>query len=650
MQYIIGFILFFISIIFSFFIPGSLLLSLLRLPTITTLNKHILSWLTGIAVFLLLSYGFAYLQNPQLVKIILGIFVALWIILFIKQKKQFPNFFKNIDFISVTIIFLGSVAFASLMFFSGFQTQKGLQFFATNGVDGIRHIAYIADQTKHFPPQEPSVAGEPLQGFHYFYDFLLSRFALFYGFLASDLYFRYFPIFISLLYGGSFLLLFSFLKTNKLTQRLGLFLLYLCRSSVFFVSFFYKSVSFTDDALVQPLGLIINPFTVLSIAFLIAGIALLPELKKSWKYGIIIGLLLGILSQIKVYSGIIGIVCVLVYALYLLIRYRLQYIVPSLVAIGVTGVLTVITFFPNNIGEGGLIWAPFLFYSHYLETDLFAPLQWANRLLVYIHYNNFLGIVGLYTFAVGIFIIFNFGLRLLVFTKTKKLFTKSFWQQDLFVLLLTACFTAFLLPTFFIQSISVFDTIQFFWILLVLLCIPTAYVIADFCKKLPKLFTYIIILLICITLFPGTRATINKYVFASDRKIISPEDVNTLQHINKTIPKSAFLILIPEMNVSPSLPQGTPFIAALTRRQVYYEEGWLPTKNENQYAARAQQMVELQKDLTNCFSGDATQIVRKIGSPYIVTIGKYPCLASMFPIEQQVSNPQGLIFFYKIKE
>lgn len=654
LTFMLGYFLFFLTSFFSFFIPGNLLLMNLKLKQhLSFFERQILSWFVGISIFLLVCYTTAYLGIPQIAEIILSIAGIIWLTLVIRFKKKLTFTKFSFDIPSTIIIVIGSIAITSLMFFSDWQTSTGIQFFATNSIDGIRHIAYITDQITHFPPQEPSIAGEPLKGFHYFYDFILSRFSLFYGFSVGDLYFRYFPLLDGLFYGLGFVLFTKAMRLDKITQQFILFLAYFSRSSVLFLTFFNHSLHLADDAIVQPLALIINPFIVFSLAMLLAGLSLLPQIKNSWKFGILIGLLFGVLSQIKVYSGLIAIGCLVLYGIYLITKYRNQYLSPLMLTLCITALLTVYTFFPNNFGSGGLIFAPLLFFEHYMQTDLFAPFQWANRLTVYQQLHDYIGITALYTLAVSIFIALNLGIRLLVIVKVKKLFSHQFWMEDTNFILFWALSISLCIPSFFIQSISVFDTIQFFWITLVLLCIPTGIILTEcYIKIRQKPLQYLLVLFVIAISIPGTSATVRKYMLASNPVVIPMQDAKILQEISKFVPNNKFITLLPpspETLANYPFPQGTPFVAAMTGRQMYYEEGWLPTQDETKYQVRERNILALQKALTRCIPEEITSLVKEIGSPYIMTLGTYPCLPKTFTVVQQNEAPNGLVNFYQVK-
>ena len=647
---IIGYIAFSLAAFFSFFVPGNFFLSALQLKkTLSSFERHILSWFIGITLFICITYATAYIQLPDFYRIGIYALAILWLYLFIRRKKYKPLRWHINDTWSCGLILLGSVAFASLMFFSGFQTKDGLQFIGVNSVDGIRHLAYITDQVKNFPPQNPTITGETLRGFHYFYDFILSRFFLFYRFPVQDLYFRYFPFFISLLYGCSFIMMMNRMTSDKTARRFVLFLVYFSQSSTIFIFLFNRSIDLVYNALVQPMGLIVNPFTVLSIGMLFCGLSLLPLIKTSWKYALLIGLLLGVLSEIKVYTGIIGIGCIVTYCLYLLLCFKKKYLVSTFITLLTTAFITAVTFFPNNYGAGGLIFAPFANLRHYMESGLLASSHWELKRLIYIQHANWLRIILLYMQATGIFMLINFGIRLIFVVNLKQVFSKKFWHTESNIIIFTAMVISFFAGTFFLQSVSVFDTIQFFWLAIVITCIPAGITLAQIYNKIP--YRYILVIVLLIITFPEVCVMEYQYLTPTTGITISPEDTSVLRKLQKIVPRNSFLTVLPPapdtLEENSLLPQGTPFISALTRRQVYYEEGGLPSMDEDDSQLRENQLLILQSALVSCLPNKIRSILRQIGSPYVVVIGKYPCLVPTFKVIKKITSPHGAIAFYQ---
>jgi hypothetical protein len=116
---------FFIVGLFSFFVPGFLLINFLNLK-FPVLDKLFLSVVSGTSLFLIFTYAFAFLNIPYAYLAILAVLNFYFLIHYSSilkklNKDPFYSFFKNnkIDWISVALLSLGTVLFSYVMFFSG---------------------------------------------------------------------------------------------------------------------------------------------------------------------------------------------------------------------------------------------------------------------------------------------------------------------------------------------------------------------------------------------------------------------------------------------------------------------------------------------------------------------------------------------------
>jgi hypothetical protein len=621
--------LFFILVIFiSFYIPGFLLLKLFKLK-LTRIEEFVISWHLGISLFIIATYLLSLISASHLY----FYFLLILNLVLLKIRKRIKissfNILKKINWQIALIILIGSIAFSYSMFFSGLITDQGLQYVGVNGNDGVRHVAYIKIMKFAFPPQHPSLSGVDLKGFHYFYDFLISKISLFYGFSVENLNFRFFPFFISILYGLSFFLFSSVFTKNNLKKILILFFAYFSHSFSLLFYLFNNQVDISYSSAVQPIGLIINPFIVFSIAILTICLYLIPKIKDSWKYGIIIAIILGILSQIKVYAGIIGIVSLILYSVYLILRFKKKYLFPIILVLSLSAFLTAITFFPNNYKQGGLVWASLLFYRQFMTSNFLDFLNWETKKTIYLEHNNYIRLGLSYLQAIAIYWILALGLRSIIFLKVKNVFTKIFWLKDYNFLLFSACFTAAVIPSFFIQSVSVFDTVQFFWILLPLLSIPAGIIYHQFLNRGGYIAIISIILLLILTI-PGNVDFFIKYIPRKSSIILSKNDLTFLNKVSKNTPTDKYIIFIPsKQNINEKFFRvGSPLLSSVTGRQFYLENGGLPGKLANIYKNRINELKNLDNSIKMCRFDDLEKNINKIKSKYILTVNKYPCLAT----------------------
>lgn len=628
------YILFFLASVFSFYIPGKIFINFLKL-SLKPFDSFVISWFAGISLFLLGTYIFSWIQIPQAYFFLL---IALNIYAILKKRKTLFKL-EKIDYLSLFIIALGSLSFLYIMFFSGFISNAGIQFLGVNGQDGIKHIAYIKNQVFTFPPQHQGLYGVELKGYHYFYDFLLAKFSQFYLFSVEDLYFRLFPLLISVLYGLSFYFLSRKLSSNLNANRLIIFFAYFAQS--------FPLLS--NSPIVHPIGLIVNPFIVLAIGMLVVGIALLPEVKKSFKYAIIVGLILGVLSQVKVYTGLIAIGTISIFALYIFLRFKKKYFFNYLTLLVVTAVFTAITFLPNNFRQGGLVFYPLEFYKHYISSHGFEGLNWDTRRMIFEQHNNYLRIIILYIEAIIIFWIYNLGILSVVLFRVKNLFKKSFWLNEFNIIIALSVTIPIFIASFFLQSVSAFDTVQFLWIVIPLFGVPAGIIFAQYINR-NKFIGLFLISLILLLFIPGYLDVVGKYNPFKRIQTVSRSELEFYGIINNIVPKNSFLIYIPENKLlekqTDFYKEGAPVISAISGRGVYLEGGNLPNKLDKVYAERFSNILALNKAINSCDLNSITRELNKIGSKYILTENKYPCLLNRSSISEINSNKYTL-YIYK---
>jgi len=653
--FIIEFILFVPAVLFSFFVPGFLLINFLKLQFKGT-EKIFFSLISGICLFILSTYLLSYLDIPKAYLIILALLNIFFWIKYFKQLKNFRRFLKPIrelDLISWFVILGGTLAFSYIMFFSGWNTADGIQFLGVNVKDGVRHLSYIQNEINNFPPQHPGIAGLPLKGFHYFYDFLLAKFIQFFGFSVENIYFRFFPPLLALLYGTSFYVISQRLKVNLISQRLILFFAYFSQSLSFIPFILKQTDSITLAASVHPLGLIVNPFTVLPMAMLFGALAVLADIKKSFKYAIFLGLIFGVLSEIKVYAGIIGIFAVSSYSLYLILRHRKEYFMHIIVLLTTTAFITAITFLPNNLKQGGLVWAPLLFYWEMMKNPVFDFTNWVVKYQISYEAKDTLKIWFLLLQAAIIYWIYNLGLLSVIFLKLKRLFSKEFWLSNLHFILFTATFISVLIPSFFIQSFNVFEIQQFFWFTFALLSIPGGIALGQFLKN--KYFKFIVIGLIILFSLPGLLDTLSIYSPFGNRVIATNHELSFYKKIEANVSEKSFIVYIPvqfmdkkeELYFYEFFGQ-TAFYSYLTNRDIYLEGGGLPSKSSRSVEKqRANKLMQLDKVIADCNIEETSSNLRDIGSKYLLTQRNYPCLATGSAVLKTFSS--GTYQFYVFK-
>lgn len=610
---VLQFILLFIA---AFYIPGRIIIHIC-LPKITRLEQKLLSIVSGIAIFLLTSYLLAWLGIPQFQYILIVITLILYF-MFIVKKDRWEIDKK--DFVLLLVVFVSSLFAVFLTAFSGIMTDAGLRFTGLNAIDGIVHIARIKNQVANFPPTHPGLAGIDFRGYHYFYDFLISRFVLLFGSSSENMYFRYFSFVSAFLFGAGLVVFAKKITSQFWAICLIILFAYFGTGGGFIFKIFQPTFSASVS---RSLSIIYDPSIYFSLGMLLAVLSIFPRI-NSWKHAFFVALVLGVLAQIKVYVGLLGIAALVAYTVYYFFKYKRNGIKYYIGIDSITALITALTFLPNNLGAGQIVFAPLLFYSHFIQQPYFADWHWEIKRQIFEDHNNYLRITLLYLQAFVVFWILILEVKLLGVLNAPKLFSKKFWKNDYNFILSIIFLTAFLIPTFFIQSISVFDIGQFFWILLILFSIPFSLVLWYIIERYKRIGVVVTSLIVVISIIGGVYPYISVH---NDPGIIADKnEVAVLSNISERVTENDFLIVIPHIKNDTLVWRGHSFVAALTGRSVYYEDQIITYALDDLYSERKQNLLTLHNALSKCDIPAIQNITSSIGSHKIVTYREYKCL------------------------
>ncbi len=554
--------LFIIILISAFYLPGRFLLRRIQYPQKDFLSIATMSFGVGIALFLIGTYMLSWLHISYLYNLFVLVTIFLeWKDSLEEWKKNFSlHYIFQLEFL---IILLGSIGMVALVATSGITNSWGMVFYSANGVDSVYHISLINSIIQQFPPNNPSVSGVALHGYHILYDFLIAQLVSQYHFNTLDMFFRLFPVFMSIFYGFAGLTLVKFLKFTRQQSLLFLFLLYFAQGfRVILVTLLHAQGLHYDPVIVQSLSHVFDPSVVLSMGLTFLAIVGIFTMKKTITVVVPI-ILIGILGGMKIYTAILmygGLAVIACYQLYKEKRYTY-----FLVLLG-AGILSAFFYVPFNLGVGKLIFAPFLQYKHFMESnDIFYFLAWPLKYQVYELHHNVLRIVQLYLEAFVLFLIPSLGLRIVSLVTLPKLFHKKSINK-ITILFCTMIAIAFCIGSFFIQNIEVFNTVQFLWLGYILLIFPTAYVFGKYTVRSKKLCIAIWVFVILFSL-PDTI-----FLLSSSFK-------------NPTVLSSNFLQTASKLQQSTNLKDGimvidrkegndiynTTFFSALSNRPIYYQ-------------------------------------------------------------------------------
>jgi hypothetical protein len=463
-------------------------------------------------------------------------------------KKYLPTFLKN-NLVLVILLFLGTLTWSLTMVKSGWQYDYGLGFWGANGHDGIWHVA-LAESLSRGSRGMPVFAGEQLQNYHLGFDLTLAGLNKLTGIRIDTLYFQILPPILAFLIG---LLTYVFTLSWTKSKRRAFW-------STFFVYFggsFAWVLGKGESAFwsQQAISTLINPPFALSLIFILLGLICLQ--KKKYFLSI---LFFGVLIQIKVYAGILVLIG-------LFISKNFKVFLSTLL-------LSLMLFLPSLKNSAGLlVWQPFWFLETMMGlSDRIGWTRFYSAMTTYRMGGIWIKAILAYGAAFVIFVIGNFGTRI-VFVKQilKKL-------DAVKVFMLSIIFAGTLIPIFFLQKGTPWNTIQFFYYSLFFSAILAGIVVSQYTKY------YILYTFVLLTI-PTTLITL-KDVYLPNRPpaMLSSQELEGLRFL-AAIPDGGygFVLTHPfdkfkakEAESNPPRPlylyDSTAYVAAFSKHPVFLED------------------------------------------------------------------------------
>jgi hypothetical protein len=449
MNPILELILFILTVVICFYLPGKFLIAKLKLE-INTLENIFFPVTFGFLFFTFVAYILAWFHcNILLLPIML-----ILSILAIRKKLQFKAKHLHVNKISIGIILICAFIFSLSMLITGIYGDS-----VTFRRDDLWHLALINELKAHFPPDNPAIAGIPLRGYHFFYDFLVAQVSNVSFISTTSLHFHLFPLFIALLWGfGVYALILRWTGKNSA----GLWAVFLTMFGGNFVFLLYLSgltqFSFEDGlGIVQPAFSLYNPPLSISVVIIIFALFCLHNYLTTYKNRWLMPLALscGLAPMFKVYGGIVLLSGFSVLVLIEIIKKRFA----PLVWFVVTGLIFIGTYWIFVWGAGYLIYFPF-----WNRESLLRSLTWFNwdeKITTYTRLHVIHGLVETTATALAIFLIGNLGTRIIGILLLPILYFKSHKRPGLFSsLMVTMLIVSIGFPLFFIQSGRVYEIVQ----------------------------------------------------------------------------------------------------------------------------------------------------------------------------------------------
>ncbi len=517
------------------------------------------------------------------------------------SRKLSRTFFQ--DKKSILLILLGTIAWSLTMIKSGLVYSYGMGFWGPNGHDGVWHIA-LASGLANGSWEMPIFAGEIIKNYHIGFDLVLAILHKLTFVPIYVLYFQILPPILSVLVGLYSYLFIRAWTNDKGKAYWGTFFVYFGGSFGWILTLI-RSNQISGESIFwsqQSISTLINPPFALSLVLIFAGLYFLLEgIKNNSKRNLVLAtFLFGVLVQMKVYAGILVLVSLFVAGIWGLLKRE------SLVLIKVfTGslIISILLFTPTTkeIGQT-LILKPFWFLETMMSfSDRIGWSKFGEAMVNYKLGQSWIKAVLAYGFAFLIFVIGNLGTRLLVlFDLWKRKFDPRSCQY-IDVLTITLIISGFLIPLFFVQSGTYWNTIQFMYYSLIFIGILAGSTFVDIIRmlktsRLQNRFFEIILLLLTL---PTTLGMLyNHYLPLRPPAMISKAELEALNFLSKQ-PQGIVLTQLFDkaaadaaINKPPRplyLYESTAYVSAFSEKPVYLEDqvnleitgyNWIVRRNE----------------------------------------------------------------------
>lgn len=469
---------------------------------------------------------------------------------------------------------------------SGWIYSFGMGFWGANGHDGVWHIALIENLSRGSFGM-PVFGGFSLQNYHLGFDLLAALLHKFTFIPVVNLYFQILPPIFALLI-GTLVYLFVWNWTHSKSASWW---------STFFVYFgggFGFLLGKGESAFwsQQAISTLINPPFALSLIFILVGIIGLQKYVETneTKYLILSILCFGLLMEVKIYAGLLvlgGLLCAILLELIknkfhpsILLRINIfKVFLGSLI-------LSLLLFFAFERGSGSLlVWQPFWFLETMMGlTDRVGWLRFYSAINTYKSGHVWIKLIPAYFIALIIFYVGNLGTRIikefLVWKWLKN--TKKFGWFEIFSSSIIVA--GVIIPMFFLQKGTPWNTIQFFYYSLFFSSILAGVTVSDFIEN-SRLNTYIIyiieVVIILLTIPTSIFSLKDIYVPGRPPAMLSNDEISALNFLSKqpdgvvlTYPFDSTLAKIAESN--PPRPlylyTSTAYVSAFSKHQTFLED------------------------------------------------------------------------------
>jgi len=449
---------------------------------------------------------------------------------------------------------------------SGLKYDYGIGFWGPNGHDAIWHLALINQIKNPFKIPHPTISGQYLENYHPFYDIFIATLSKITFINPSIWLFQLFPILSSVIF-----LLLSFklgkLLTKKFSGGIYLVLLNTFATSFGWVVTLIKNKNLGGESLfwaMQSFSNQLNPPFIFSLLLILICLIILK--KKPF----LLIFLSPFIPITKSYGGVVFFAFFFIFSFLKLLKKQTSYIKIFTISF----ILSILLFLIYNKNSTGLfIFKPFWFIHSMIESaDRFYLPKIANMRYSLLASDK-VGprLITIELVSLVIFILGNFGYRTLFLFKTKLYLKNIFTKSILFTILFSL-----IIPIFFIQKGTAWNTIQFLYYSLFFANILLAITLSNIKKKR---FNKFIIFAIFVTSFIANLPNYKSYLGNPAPASLPTTELEALNFLKKQ-PGNAVLTYpydkFKKSNLQTPIPlylyETTAYVPAFTGKQTFLSD------------------------------------------------------------------------------
>lgn len=548
-QLILGLLFLALSLVI-FTTIGFGVIKLLKISSLSILEKYTLSTTVGLVIFTLLAYVLAVFN----LRFLMWLLPLLGFVLFLKLRRELFRFNFNYPrktvIIFLTVLVLGVIGQVAVNAPSGFPYAEGYYFWSSHGHDGIWHVALMEEMKNSiFPFQNPEYAGHKLQNYHFFVDLLMSEMSRLFGFSNLDIYFRFMPVLFSLLLGlGSFI--FVRLWSKSFSAGIWAMVFTYFTGSFGYLLTLPRYGNLNGEAIFwvsQTQSVLGNPPHASAFIILIAFLYFFYKYLQNRANNLFLltALLGGAVVEFKVYAGTLILGGLLITGLWELLGKRRF---KTILLFFTTLALALILYLPNNeSSQEFLVWEPWWF----IRTMVVVPdrLNWLDmelRRQTYLSEGNIKRVFQLETTALLIFLFGNLGMRFLGFLAAGKFLKENIFKYSFNLFFLSITTAAFLLPVLFVQKGVAWNVIQYNQYFLLffgfLAAVSTSIIIAKIKSSYARFFFSLIIVILAVPTQIGLL-----WQFYSNQPLskVTFEEVKALKSLRENSTENSVILTAP---------------------------------------------------------------------------------------------------------